>query len=45
MSIDADHLFRAKHEDIVRLCLYLRINPFGRSRRDLVLQLLLRMVP
>lgn len=44
MSIDADHLFKAKHEDIVRLCLWLGINPYGQPRRVLVLQLLFRMV-
>lgn len=45
MRIDADHLFRASHDGIYRLAIYLRVNPHGLSRRNLVLRLLFRMVP
>lgn len=43
--IDADHLFRASHENIWRLAVYLGVNPNGLPRRALVLALLFRMVP
>lgn len=45
MRIDADHLFQANHHSLVRLATYLGVNPFGLSRRALVLALLFRLVP
>lgn len=41
----ACHLFHAKHEDIVRLARYLAVNPFGLTRQQLVVRLLLRILP
>lgn len=43
MTIDADHLFRARHSGIWRLAVYVGACPVGLSRRQLVLVLLLRM--
>lgn len=39
------HLFHAKHEDIVRLARYLAVNPFGLTRQQLVVRLMLRVLP
>ncbi len=43
MSITADALFKARHENVVRLALWLGFNPFGIPRRALVLGILFRI--
>lgn len=43
MNIDADALFKAKHENVLRLALYLGFNPFGIPRRAIVLGILFRI--
>lgn len=43
MNIDSRTLFLASHENLWRLCVFLRMNPVGLSRQQMVLGLLFRM--